>query len=232
MWIIPFLAVSVTATSIEDLRTDLDAISPGSADWFIQWGNEQATMDTISRLVDDETSVAEWNDILPNNRELQPPIFTYAILSQYPEISPQQFHQKLISLCERHKILYDIGSIERQYAAATMYTRVPLVVHEAMKQMWRQENFSLNSSVGKLSKEIHADKNLMDMMVGEGESQKRADIRLRTKLTFWFLFCVRDDSAVYQSDGFIIATTETKFAIFEHMLLVVLRKRSSTGRMF
>ena len=233
MWIIPFLAaVGVTAaSSVDDLRIDLDDIFPGAANWFVHWGTEQATLDKISRLVDDDVPSAQWNEVMPPHTLLQPPIIAYAILSQYPEISIEQFRPKLAQLCERNNIQHDIRSIDNVYNSAMQYTRIPVVVHEAMKIMRQREDFSLNGSVDQIMREVNAERNLVTRIVGEGISKKRADLRLRTILTFWFLFCVKDNSAVYQSDDSMFATTETKFAIFEHMLLVVLRKRSSTGRM-
>ncbi len=57
------------------------------------------------------------------------------------------------------------------------------------------------------------------------------ELRVRTKLTFWYLFCLGEHEPFLHIRGDEIeANLEAKFAIIEHMLLVVLKQRTPNGR--
>ena len=231
---IPLLVLSVSASSFSHrtLRDDLDAISPGSADWFFQWGAEQATLDTVGRIMDGDMSV-DWSDIVPNFR-IQPAVITYAILARNPEINPERFRAELAHQCNRFNIPHNIHSIDNLYNAATLYTTMPSSVYEIMRELQSRENFTIADSLNELLSIIRNNPIWSNTITFGNEviSQKQTDVRLRTKLTFWFLFCVRDPSSVVPTaNDTVSATSDAKFAIYEHMLLVVLKKRSSTGRM-
>ena len=229
MWILPALLVSSSLAS-SHLRDQLDAIIPGAADWFHQWGHEQSVLQTMERILDGDESV-DWNFVSPHVRP-RPPIFSYAILARNPDISLDDFRREVEYLCSRYNIPHNTHSIDRMFHTALIHTSMPREMHETLK------NFALEGT------EVHAAVNpviqlldnprMVSLIIGPMSQMANPNtitVRLQTKITFWYLFCVKEESAVVHMGDAVVATRETKSAIFEHMLLVVLKWRSSSGRM-
>ncbi len=132
MWILPAFIVSSSFAS-SHLRDQLDAIIPGTADLFYQWGREQSILQTMERILDGDESV-DWDFVSPHVRP-QPPIFTYAILANNPDSSIDEFRTLVGDLCSRYNIPHNTHSIDRIFHTALIHTSMPREMHEKLKKL-------------------------------------------------------------------------------------------------
>jgi hypothetical protein len=110
---------------------------------------------------------------------------------------------------------------------------MPREMHETL-QTFALEGTEVHAAVHAVIQTSLDNPRMVSLIIGpmsQIADRNTITVLIQTKITFWYLFCVKEESAVVHMGDAMIATRETKSAIFEHMLLVVLKWRSSTGRM-
>jgi hypothetical protein len=230
MRILSFYFIMFVVSVGSTLRTTLESISPDGTLWFIRWGEEQKIIETVHRIVDGDTTVS-WADVGVEH-PVSSPIISYAILSRNPEMSLMEFRHHMSINCARIGLPHTTQSIDNIYVAATSYLRIPLSLHIELKNL-KKAGKSAFEAVSPIVSNISENLNLLRSLTNASTNtaRNRMELRVRTKFTFWYLFCLGEHEPFLQIRGDEIeANLEAKHAIIEHMLLVVLKQRTPNGR--